>query len=131
MDITLQTRDEVLRQLRVNLTSSQNRMRQVYDRKHTDREFVVGDLVYLRRLPHRQTSVTRATNEKLAHHFQGPYCVLERVGKVAYRLELLPSAQVHPVFHVSRLRKYVSLADSSACPLLDRLEDKSKRSVVE
>ena len=43
------------------------------------------------------------------HHNVGPFEVLDRVGKVAYRLALPPSlAGVHNVFHVSMLWKYVS-----------------------
>ena len=39
--------------------------------------------------------------------FIGPFEILERVGIVAYRLDLPPSMSgVHEVFHVSMLRKY-------------------------
>ena len=45
---------------------------------------------------------------KLSPRFVGPFEVLERVGKVAYRLALPPSLSgVHNVFHVSMLRKYI------------------------
>ena len=44
---------------------------------------------------------------KLSPRFIGPFEGLERVGAVAYRLELPPSLSgVHEVFHVSMLRKY-------------------------
>ena len=46
---------------------------------------------------------------KLAPRYIGPFEILERVGAVAYRLALSPDMlQVHPVFHVSMLRKYIS-----------------------
>ncbi|KAL5568353.1 hypothetical protein UlMin_024928 [Ulmus minor] len=46
---------------------------------------------------------------KLSPRYIGPFEILERIGKVAYKLAL-PSelASVHNVFHVSMLRKYVS-----------------------
>ena len=45
---------------------------------------------------------------KLSPRFIGPFEILERVGQVAYRLALPPDlSSVHPVFHVSMLRKYV------------------------
>ena len=44
---------------------------------------------------------------KLAPRYIGPFEILERVGIVAYRLELPPSLSgVNEVFHVSMLRKY-------------------------
>ncbi|KAM1023861.1 hypothetical protein ACFX2A_045679 [Malus domestica] len=46
---------------------------------------------------------------KLSPRFIGPYMITERVGEVAYRLELRPElSKVHNVFHVSMLRHYVS-----------------------
>ena len=46
--------------------------------------------------------------EKLAPRYIEPFEILERIGMVAYRLALPPDmSQVHPVFHVSMLRKYI------------------------
>ena len=45
---------------------------------------------------------------KLSPRYVGPFEILERVGAVAYRLALPPEfPNVHPVFHVSMLRKYL------------------------
>ncbi|XP_010506891.1 PREDICTED: uncharacterized protein LOC104783430 [Camelina sativa] len=44
--------------------------------------------------------------KKLSPRYVGPYKVLERVGAVAYKLELPPKLDAfHKVFHVSQLRK--------------------------
>lgn len=51
---------------------------------------------------------------KLAPHNYEPYRVLERIGPVAYQLELLESLRIHPVFIVSCLKKqFGNLAISS------------------
>ncbi|XP_068662857.1 uncharacterized protein [Aristolochia californica] len=59
--------------------------------------------------------------EKLAAHFYGSFEVVSRVGSVAYKLQLLPESSVHPVFHVSQLRraKGISLSSSLLPPQLN------------
>jgi hypothetical protein len=43
---------------------------------------------------------------KLSPHYIGPFPILEKCGKVAYKLELsLSLAGVHDIFHVSQLKK--------------------------
>ena len=58
---------------------------------------------------------------KLSPRLIGPFEILSRVGEVAYKLALPPSlSAVHPVFHVSMLRKYIS--DESHVISLDSME---------
>jgi len=59
----------------------------------------------LRLQPYRQISVGGRRPQKLSPLFYGPYRVLQRVGTVAYKLEPPEEAKLHPVFHVSQLKK--------------------------
>ena len=56
-----------------------------------------------------QTYILQITNNnnKLAFKYHGPYKVLQKIGSMAYNLEILTSSWVHPVFHVSCLKKVI------------------------
>ncbi|XP_058768148.1 uncharacterized protein LOC131641868 [Vicia villosa] len=73
-----------------------------------DLEFQEGDHVFLQVTP--TTGVGRALkSKKLTPRFIGPYQITCKVGKVAYRMALpLNLSNLHDVFHVSQLQKYVS-----------------------
>jgi hypothetical protein len=66
-----------------------------------------------------QTSVAARSSQKLGFKYFGPYLVLQRVGNVAYKLQLPPTARIHPVVHVSQLKKAVKPTDevSTSLPL--------------
>lgn len=102
---TLKSRDEIFQLLHSNLVLAQNRMKQLYDCHRMDREFSLGDLVYVKLHPCRQLSGRIAKHTKLSPRYFGPYKVLERIGKVAYRVELPKDCCIHNVFHVSLLNE--------------------------
>ena len=66
----------------------------------------MGDRVFLRVLP-RKGMIRQGKWGKLGPRYVGPFEVLQRIGQVAYRLQLPTSlGGMHNVFHVSRLKKY-------------------------
>ncbi|WMV41924.1 hypothetical protein MTR67_035309 [Solanum verrucosum] len=86
---------------------AQSRQNSYDDVRRRDLEFEVNDWVYLKISPMK--GVMRFGNKgKLSHRYVGPYQILRHVGKVAYELELPNElTSVHPVFHVSMLKKCV------------------------
>ncbi|WVZ83940.1 hypothetical protein U9M48_031034 [Paspalum notatum var. saurae] len=97
-----------LENLKHHLEVAQNRMKQHADRHRIELQFQVGEQVLLKLQPYAQSSLVNRPFPKLAFKFFGPYKILERVGKVAYRLDLPETATIHPVFHVSQLKPYTA-----------------------
>ncbi|WRX25513.1 Reverse transcriptase domain - like 10 [Theobroma cacao] len=92
--------------IRQRMLSAQSRHKSYADNRWRDLEFQVGDHVFLKVSPTK--GVMRFGKKgKLSPRYIGPFEILERVGAVAYRLALpLDFSNIHPVFHVSMLRKY-------------------------
>nr|GFD03799.1 putative nucleotidyltransferase, ribonuclease H [Tanacetum cinerariifolium] len=88
------------------LKEARTRQKSYADKHHRSLEFQPGDHVFLKVSPAR--GVRRyGIKGKLSPRFIGPFEILDRVGKVSYRLALPPQlSHVHDVFHVSLLRGY-------------------------
>ncbi|XP_019251328.1 PREDICTED: uncharacterized protein LOC109230265 [Nicotiana attenuata] len=97
--------------IKQRLLAAQSRQKSYADKRRRELVFTIGDKVFLRVSPMK--GVMRfGKRGKLSPRFIGPYEILDRVGTVAYRLALPPELSfIHPVFHVSMLRKCIS--DSS------------------
>ncbi|KAA0048440.1 Retrovirus-related Pol polyprotein from transposon 17.6 [Cucumis melo var. makuwa] len=107
LDEQLRERDITLAALHEHLLLAQQQMKQYADRKRRHVEFQIGDLVLLKIRPYRQFTLRSKRNEKLSSKYFGLYKILEKIGAVAYKLELPANAAIHPVFHVFQLRTYV------------------------
>ena len=105
-DVVQETTTKV-KMIQGKMRASQSRQESYHDKRRKDIEFQAGDHIFLRVNP--VTGVGRALKcRKLTSRFVGPFEIIEKVGVVAYRIALPPSlSNLHDVFHVSQLRKYV------------------------
>jgi hypothetical protein len=115
-------------QVRENLRIAQSQQKSYTDNRRRDLEFQVKDYVYLKVSPLRGT-VRFHVKGKLAPRYVGPYRICQRIGKLAYNVELLEELTgVHLVFHMSQLCKCLQLPEqevhTNALDIQDTLEDK-------
>ena len=94
--------------IRDRLKIAQDQQKSYADNRMRDLEFQVGDQVFMRISPWK--GVLRFGKKgNLSPRYMGPYEIVERIGKVGYRLRLPPElARIHDVFHVSMLQKYIA-----------------------
>jgi len=76
----LRIRQQILTLLQHNLQHAQQRMKRYSDLKRTERSFEVGQMVYLRLQPYKQSSVAARRNLKLSPRFMGLSPLFERSG---------------------------------------------------
>ncbi|KAJ9544252.1 hypothetical protein OSB04_023959 [Centaurea solstitialis] len=110
----VQKTTESIQLIRDRLKTAESRQKSYTDKRRSDLEFYVGD----------------KKRGKIGPRFIGPFEIVARVGKVAYRLELPPEhSQIHNTFHVSQLRK--CLADESAHIPFDDIQVDERLNYVE
>lgn len=85
------------------LIVAQDRQKQAYDAGRRPQTFQVGQDVLLRTI---NLNWKTAVAQKLMPKYVGPFRVVERVGELAYKLQLPPSMRVHPVFHTCLLKPW-------------------------
>ncbi|KAK1652704.1 hypothetical protein QYE76_070509 [Lolium multiflorum] len=117
LDVWLKERAEMLPVIRQHLERAQARMKSQADKKRSERSFKVGEWVYLRLQPYVQVSVANRASQKLGFKYFGPYQILGKVGNVSYKLQLPDSAKIHPVIHVSQLKKAIRPEDTVSAEL--------------
>ncbi|GKD31487.1 retrotransposable element Tf2 [Tanacetum coccineum] len=105
VDKTLREREATVEALKFHVSRAQSKMKSHADKGRTDKKFDCGDWVFLKLQPHRQVSLRQGKLNKFSSKFFGPFKIIQRIGQVAYKLDLPSNSQIHNVFHVSKLRK--------------------------
>ena len=120
VQIMVERMKTALEEAQTNLSYAQNRARQQANRSRQDEQFQVGMEVLLAT---RHLRIDQHLPTKLRRRWVGPFRVAKVISPVAYQLDLPPGWQIHPVFHVSTLKRYTrstefSQAESPPPPIL-------------
>lgn len=110
-----------MRDARNHLVRAQERMRLAYDQHHREVSFTEDQWVWLRLQPYRQFTAAKRAFAKLSPIYFGPFKILKRIGKVAYKLALSES-KIHDVVHISMLKAFKGPPPSKV-PTLPDLRD--------
>jgi hypothetical protein len=109
--------EEKVEKVRENLKIAQSHQKSYADKRRRELTFAVGDRVYLKVSPLRGTK-RFLVKGKLAPRYVGPYPITRRIGSLAYQLALPETmAGVHPVFHVSQLKKSEKAVEAKQVPM--------------
>ncbi|GJT80678.1 putative reverse transcriptase domain-containing protein [Tanacetum coccineum] len=106
-EMVQETTEKVI-QIKQRMQAARDRQKSCADLKRKPMEFQVGDRVMLKVSPWKGV-VRFGKRGKLNPRYVGPFKVLEKIGTVAYKLELPQElSRVHNTFHVSNLKKCYS-----------------------
>nr|GEZ48512.1 putative reverse transcriptase domain-containing protein [Tanacetum cinerariifolium] len=125
----IQKTTEKIVQIKERMQAAHDRQKSYADLNHKPMEFRVRDKVMLKVSPWKGV-VRFGKRGKLNPRYVGPFKVLERIGDVAYKLDLPEElSRVHNTFHVSNLKK--CHADEPLAVPLDGLHFDDKLQFVE
>jgi len=102
---TLNQLSERIKIVQENIVEAQEYQKKYADIARSDCNFKEGEEVLL--------STKNLQNEKgkLSQKFTGPFRISKVLSDVVYELELPVGSRIHPVFHVSKLKKYHTQPD--------------------
>ncbi|GJX04940.1 putative reverse transcriptase domain-containing protein [Tanacetum coccineum] len=111
------------------IQAARDRQKSYADVRRKPLEFQVGDKVMLKVSPWKGV-IRFGKRGKLNPRYIGPFKIIDKVGTVAYRLELLEQlSRVHSTFHVSNLKK--CMADEPLAIPLDEIQIDDKLYFIE
>ncbi|KAJ0600344.1 putative nucleotidyltransferase, Ribonuclease H [Helianthus annuus] len=121
---------EKIAQIRQRMAAARDRQKSYADKRRKPLEFQDGDRVLLKVLLWKGV-VRFGKRGKLNPHYVGQFEIIEKIGKVAYRLNLPKELSgVHNVFHASNLKKFLS-DETLIVPLKELTIDDQLRFVEE
>ncbi|GJV52806.1 putative reverse transcriptase domain-containing protein [Tanacetum coccineum] len=128
LEIVHETTKKII-QIKKHIQAARDRQKSYADRRRKPLEFEVGDKVMLKVSPWKGV-IRFGKRGKLNPRYIGPFKILDRVGTLAYRLELPEQlSRVHSTFHVSNLKK--CFVDEPLAIPLDEIQIDDKLHFIE
>jgi len=94
-------------QAKESLQRAQERQVKYANRKRRHEEYQVNELMMLSTINLKPTVYISQESRKLQPKFIGPFKIKKVVSATAYELDLPHTIRVHPVFHISLLKRYI------------------------
>jgi hypothetical protein len=114
------TLKESLARAKASLHAARSRQKLFADENRREVELKVGQDVLLSTANFK---LAHSGTRKLLPKWVGPFKVIERIGKVAYKVELPPNPKMHDVFHDQLLKEYRSNGKVQPPPPLIEIDD--------
>ncbi|GJV18800.1 hypothetical protein Tco_1367820 [Tanacetum coccineum] len=125
----IQETTEKIMQIKNRLLTARSRQKSYADVRRKPMEFSVGDIVMLKVSPWKGV-IRFGKRGKLSPRYIGPFKIIERIGPVAYKLELPEKLRgIHNTFHVSNLKR--CLADENLIIPLEEIQLDDKLHFIE
>ena len=129
-DIVHETTEKIV-QIRNRLAAARDRQKSYADKRKRPLEFKVGDKVLLKVSPWKGV-IRFGKRGKLNPRYVGPFFITNRIGHLAYQLDLPKElSSVHNVFHVSNLKKCLAEAEKGLVVPLEEIQINENLKFVE
>ncbi|GJV18445.1 putative reverse transcriptase domain-containing protein [Tanacetum coccineum] len=127
-ELIRETTEKII-QIKNRLLTARSRQKSYADVRRNPMEFDMGDMVIVKVSPWKGV-IRFGKRGKLSPRYVGPFKIIERIGPVAYRLELPEKLRgIHNTFHVSNLKK--CLADENLVIPLEEIQLDDKLHFIE
>lgn len=96
----------IMEEAHAAMDEAKYRQKHYADERRREDEFDEGERVWLS-TENISTDLSRAApSRKFIPRYIGPYLIEKKLSGLVYRLKLPRTMKIHPVFHISRLRRY-------------------------